>query len=87
MIEHGKVKSTVSPDPLVVDEHSVWVHSNITPVEEAVGEEVFVGYEYDMVQYSKDEYIKLISENNETLKQQLIDTQLALVELYEGLVV
>lgn len=62
MIEHGKVRSTVSPEPLVVDEHSVWVHSNITPLEEVVGEETFIGFEYDMVQYKKDEYIKIMSE-------------------------
>lgn len=87
MIEHGKVRSTVSPDPLVVDEHSVWVHSNITPVEEAVGEEVFTGFEYDMIQYDKDEYIKIITEKNQNMETQLTDVQLALVELYEGMVV
>lgn len=87
MINYGRVKSIVKPEHFVVDEHSVWLNSDIVEIEETIGEEVFVGYEYDMVQYSKDEYIKLISENNETLKQQLIDTQLALVELYEGLVV
>lgn len=63
MIEHGKVRSTVSPEPLVVDEHSVWVHSNITPLEEVVGEETFVGFEYDMIQYEKDEYIKIVTES------------------------
>lgn len=87
MIEHGKVRSTVSPDPLVIDEHSVWVHSNITPVEEAVGEEMFTGFEYDMIQYDKDEYIKIITEKNQNMEAQLTDVQLALVELYEGMVV
>lgn len=85
MIEHGKVRSTVSPEPLVVDEHSVWVHSNITPLEEVVGEETFVGFEYDMVQYKKDEYIKIITEKNQRVELQLTDAQVALVELYEGL--
>ena len=87
MINYGRVKSITKPEYLVVDEYSVWVSSDVVEIEDVTGEEVFVGYEYDMVQYSKDEYIKLISENNETLKQQLIDTQLALLELYEGLVV
>jgi hypothetical protein len=87
MIEHGKVRSTVSPDPLVIDEHSVWVHSNITPVEEAVGEEMFTGFEYDMIQYDKDEYIKIITEKNQNMEAQLTDVQLVLVELYEGMVV
>lgn len=87
MIDHGKVRSTVAPEPMVVDEFSVWVHSNITPVEEAVGEEVFTGFEYDMIQYDKDEYIKIITEKNQNMETQLTDVQLAMVELYEGMVV
>lgn len=87
MINYGKVKGIVKPEQLVIDEYSVWVNSNITEIEEEIGEEIFIGYEYDMVQYSKDEYIKIISESNEMLKQQVIDTQLALVELYESMVV
>ena len=87
MKEYGKVRSTVQPEPMVVDEVSVWVHSNITPVEEAVGEETFGGFEYDMIQYEKDEYIRIMAENNQSLEVQLTDTQLALCEIYEGMVV
>lgn len=65
MKEYGKVRSTVQPEPLVIDEFNVWVHSNITPIEETNGEEdTFKGFEYDMVQYDKDEYIKIISDRN-----------------------
>ncbi len=71
MIDHGKVRSTVAPEPMVVDEFSVWVHSNITPVEEDNGEETFVGFEYDMVQYDKDEYIKIITERSKTTEMTL----------------
>lgn len=85
MVDHGKVRSTVEPEPLVVDEFSVWVHSNITPVEEINGKEVFIGFEYDMIQYDKDEYIKIITEKNQSMETQLIDVQLALVEIYEGM--
>lgn len=85
MIEHGKVKSTVAPEPLVIDEFNVWVHSNIVPVEEVVGEETFKGFEYDMIQYEKNEYIKIMSEKNSSLEAQLTDTQLALIEIYEGM--
>lgn len=85
MIEHGKVKSTVAPEPLVIDEVNVWVHSNIVPVEEVVGEETFKGFEYDMIQYEKDEYIRIMAEKNKTLESQMIDTQLALIEIYEGM--
>ena len=76
MIDYGRQRSTVKPEPMILDEHSVWIHSNIEEVEETVGEEVFSGYEFDMVQYTKDEYIS-------KLNDQLTDTQLALVEVYE----
>jgi len=76
MVDYGRQRSTVKPEPRVLDENSVWVHTNIQAVEEAVGEEVFSGYEFDMVQYTKDEYIRM-------LDTQLTDTQLALVEVYE----
>lgn len=87
MIEHGKVKSTVAPEPLLIDEVNVWVHSNIVPVEEVVGEETFKGFEYDMIQYEKDEYIRIMAEQNKTLESQMTDTQLALIEIYEGMAV
>mgnify|MGYP000927483962 len=87
MIEHGKVRSTVSPEPILVDEFSVWVCSNITQVEEDNGEETFNGFEYDMVQYEKDEYIKIMTETNQNLEKQVTDLQVALVEIYEGMVV
>jgi len=77
MKNYGKVRSTISPKPMIIDEFSVWIHKNITEVKENVGEEnEFIGYEYDMIQYEKDEYISL-------LDKQLTDTQLALVEVYE----
>ena len=87
MIEHGKVRSTVSPEPLIIDDYSVWVHSNITPIEETVEDETFVGFEYDMVQYEKDEYIKIMTETNQNLEKQVTDLQITLVEIYEGMVV
>ena len=81
MIDHGLVRSTIKPDVIIVDEHNVWVNSNIKEVNEHIEEEnEFIGYEYNMVQHTKDEYIKI-------LNTQLTDTQLALIEIYEGLVI
>lgn len=72
MKDYGRVRSTVSPKPMVIDEFSVWIHKNITEVSENVGEEnEFIGYEYDMIQYEKDEYIELLSEQNETFLETL----------------
>lgn len=82
MINHGKVKSTVKPESIEIDEKSVWVNSNIKNVTETNDEHEFVGYEFDVVQYEKDEYIKYITENQ---NQQITDVQLALVEIYESM--
>lgn len=86
MKDFGKQRSTVSPEPMVIDEFSVWVYSDIVPAEENVGEETFSGFEYVMIQYEKDEYIRIMAEKNQTMETQLTDTQLALVEIYEGMV-
>lgn len=94
MIDHGRVRSTVCPQPMVTDELSVWKHANITPVTENEGTDMeFVGYEFNMVQYTKDEYILAQAEENAALQnrlqateEQLTDTQLALCDVYELLV-
>ena len=87
MQQYGKVRSTQQPETQVIDEFSVWVAENITPVSEPGTDEQpgFVGYEYDLTQYTKDEYIKMIDEKNAALGTQVTDTQLALCEVYEML--
>ena len=35
MKEYGKVRSTKQPEQKVIDDYSVWVATNITPVTEA----------------------------------------------------
>ena len=62
MKEYGKVRSTKQPEQKVIDDYSVWIAENITPVTEAGTDEQpgFTGYEYDLTQYTKDEYIKMI---------------------------
>lgn len=84
MIDYGKVRSTVKPESIVIDEFSVWQHTDIQEVSENIGEKnEFVGYEYKMVQYTKDEFILNQAAENETLQQQITDTQIALCEVYE----
>ena len=84
MINYGKVRSTIKPEPIVIDEFSVWQHTNIQPVSENIGEEnEFVGFEYEMIQYGKDEFILNQAAEKEVLQQQVTDTQLALCEVYE----
>ena len=63
MTDYGIVKSTVRPEAKAVDEYAVWVNSDITKTEE--------GFEYHMVQYGKDEYIKLMDEANQKAQADL----------------
>lgn len=85
MIDYGTQRSTVKPLELELTETKVFVTSNITPVNEPDTEDQpgFTGYEFDLVEYDKDEYIKLQAEHNAALEQQMTDTQLALCEVYE----
>lgn len=85
MIDYGTVRSTIKPDTIEIDEYSVWVNSNIKEIEVQSEDESHTEYEFNQVRYTKDEYIKLIDERNTTLESQLTDTQLALCEIYEGM--
>ena len=75
MKDYGIVQSAVKPEEKIVDEYSVWVNTDIA--------ETADGWEYHMVQYSKDEYIKLMVDKNAALEEQLTDTQLALCDVFE----
>ena len=86
MKDYGKVSSFVKPEPKVIDKYSVWINTDIKEVSVTAPqkpEETITLYQYNQVQYDKDEYIKLIDEKNAQLEVQLTDTQLALCEVYE----
>lgn len=85
MVDFGTVKSTVRPEEKVIDDYSVWISSDIQEVQvpDLEGESQHTEYEYNLVQYSKDEYIKMIDGKNAELEEQLTDTQLALCDVYE----
>lgn len=86
MEKFQKVRSTQQPEPKVIDEFSVWIAENITPVkEEPTGENDtgFEGYECDLTQYTKDEYIKMMDDKNSALQEEVTSTQLALCDVYE----
>lgn len=85
MKKYGKVRSTKQPEQKVIDDYSVWIAENITPATEAGTDEQpgFTGYEYDLTQYTKDEYIKMIDDRNASLEDQMTQAQEAMCEIYE----
>lgn len=83
MIDYGRIRSTDAPEEKVIDEYSVWINTDIQEVEVEHDGDVHTEYEFNQVQYSKDEYIKMIDDKNAQLESQVTDTQMALVEVYE----
>lgn len=81
------VRSAKRPSPEVIDDYSVYINTDIKEitVERGWGEwkTTHTEYEFNQTQYTKDEYISLLSERNAILENQVTDTQLALVEVYE----
>ena len=85
-IVHGGAEQAV---PLVVGKDTVYVHTNITKLEPHPNDEFAPAdlYSYEEIQYDKDEYIGLISKKNDTLESQLTDTQVALADVFEKVLV
>lgn len=75
----AKVRGTMKEVPEIeVNIDTVYIRSNIIKVEE----DDFEGWEYDEVQYDKDEFIELISEEKDRLKRDNINNMKAMVELH-----
>jgi hypothetical protein len=64
--------------PLVIGKDTVYVHTNIEQLP-SDDERKDVVFQYQEIQYEKDEYIFLIT-------KQITDTQLALCEIYERMI-
>lgn len=83
MKNYGIVYSSVSPQPIEVTSSSVFIASNIGEYEEEIEGKLTSGFKYNLIQYSKDEYIKILEEKNQRLEADLLDTQSALCDIYE----
>jgi hypothetical protein len=57
-----KIKGTQKKDPsgIEIGKDTVYIRNNSKKIEE----DEFVGWEYDEIQYEKNEYLKIISEDN-----------------------
>lgn len=80
MIDYGKQKSTVKPEEIEITEDMVFIASEISEVTEegTDSQPGFTGYEFELVGYDKDEYIKLQATSNKSLQEQVETTQEAL---------
>lgn len=74
--------------PLIVDVDTVYVHTNINKIEgtDMDGNPIENSYTYHEKQYSHREYIELLGNENSGLKEQSLNTQMALVDMYEMMI-
>ena len=64
----------------MIDDFSVWHHTDIQEVSENIGEDTeFHGYEFGMVQYDKNEYILKQTEQNQQMNA-ILNTMLGVNE-------
>lgn len=84
MKKFENVRSTVKPEEKVVDEYSVWIVENVHTVSVTVEDQTVEEYEYDLTQYDKDEYIKLLDERDQSMESDITNLQLALCDMYES---
>lgn len=66
-----KIRSAERPAEIEFTPTSVLIASNITPYEEEMDEHILKGFEYDCVEYSKDEYLTLQAARIAELAQEL----------------
>lgn len=85
MTDYGRIRSTIKPETIEVDEYSVYENTEITETTVDIDGEVHIEYEFTQVRYRKDEYIKLQAEQLAAQDAQIVDTQLALCDVYEML--
>lgn len=58
----GKIRSTSRPQDIEMTNNSVYVATNITAYSKEVEGRTEAGYEYDCVEYTKDEYLMSLAE-------------------------
>jgi hypothetical protein len=85
MTDYGLQKSAVEPLALEITDSKVFVASGIEQVTAMVDEQEVQEWQFNLVEYDKDEYIKIISDRNDSLETQMTDTQVALCDVYEML--
>ncbi len=83
MTQYENVRSRIRPQEKAFDAYSVWINENIREITVSDENGSHTEYEYTQKQYTKDEYISLVDERNAQLEEKIIDTQLALCDVYE----
>ena len=78
MKDYGKVQSSSQPEEITFTDSKVFIASNITSFSVTIGGYSESGYEYDYVEYEKDEYIQLLSSQSRQLAEELAAAKILL---------
>ena len=71
MINHGKVYSSDTPNEIEITGSGVFVASNIEPYTTTVDGYEVTGYQYDCIEYTKDEFLLQQTNKVTELEQEL----------------
>lgn len=78
MKNYGIQKGSTEPKELEIIGNSIFVASDIKPFEEQIDDYIIRGYEYNYTEYTKDEYIMLLSNQTNELKDELTAAKILL---------
>ena len=64
MVNYGKIKGSICPNEIEMTANKVFIASNIKEYAETIDGREVSGYQYDYKEYTKDEYILQMAQNN-----------------------
>lgn len=71
MKEYKKIHSAVRPQEIEITPTAVYIATNITPYEEIIDGRTITGFEYDCIDYTKDEYLVYQNSKINDLQEEL----------------
>lgn len=83
MKDYGLQRSAVKPLEREFTETKVFVYTDIKEVVESSENGNINLFEFNMIEYDKDEFIELLSDKNKSLESEITEIQLALCDVYE----
>lgn len=78
MKNYGRVRGSINPAAIEITKNAVFVASNVQEYTETIEDKVVSGYEYDYIQYDKDEYIQVLAARANALEEELQATKILL---------
>lgn len=82
-IVHGSKEASA---PLIIGKTTVYVHTDVEEYQQTMESgETYTVYKYHEIQYTKDEYLQLQADKQAKLEENVANTQMAILELYENM--